>query len=155
MRDLVAFFFLTYIVTWTCFAAAGASWGGASPLSGLSAFRGPLFLLGTFAPSLVALALTAGAHGRAGMLALLRRIFVWPADARWYVFAVGYMLSIKLAAALVHRAETGAWPRFGHEPLVRHRGGDRHFDPGAGRRRDRMAWVRPSSLGGAPRSRAR
>jgi len=36
---------------------------------------------------------------------------------RWYVFAVGYMATVKLAVALLHRVVTGAWPRFGEEPL--------------------------------------
>ncbi len=76
----------------------------------------PLFLLGTFAPGLVALALTALAGGRAGVQALLRRILHWQVGARWYVFAAGYMAAIKLTVALVHRLATGAWPRFGSTP---------------------------------------
>lgn len=76
----------------------------------------PLFLLGTFAPGLVALALTARASGRAGVLGLLRRILKAHVGARWYVFAAGYMAAIKLTVALVHRLATGAWPRFGPTP---------------------------------------
>jgi hypothetical protein len=76
----------------------------------------PLFLLGTFAPGLVALAFSARAGGRAGVLALLRRILHWQVGARWYVFAAGYMAAIKLIAAIVHRLATGAWPRFGPTP---------------------------------------
>jgi membrane protease YdiL (CAAX protease family) len=79
---------------------------------GLSA----LILLGTFAPSLVALGLTARAEGGAGGRALLSRLFQWQVSARWYLFAIGYMAAIKLTVALVHRITTGAWPRFGDEP---------------------------------------
>src|SRR6185295_648497 len=65
-----------------------------------------LLYLGTFAPSLVALGLTARAEGSPGVLALLGRAFKWQVETRWYVFAVAY----------VHRVGTGAWPRFGNEP---------------------------------------
>jgi hypothetical protein len=113
--SLLGFFALTYIVTWTCFIAAVALSG--SPPSGAPLRPGlrALILLGTFAPSLVALGLTARSEGGAGLRALLRRLFEWRVSARWYVFAVGYMASIKLAAALVYRLVTGIWPRFGHE----------------------------------------
>lgn len=67
MRSLVLFFSLTYLASWIVFTAAAPG--------------SPLFFLGVFAPSLVALALTAQAEGRAGALALLRWIGQWPADA--------------------------------------------------------------------------
>lgn len=73
-----------------------------------------LGLVGTVAPSLVAVALTARTEGRAAVGALLGRIFLWDVGARWYVFAVGYIAAIKLGVAVVHRAATGAWPVFGH-----------------------------------------
>src|SRR5262249_55855143 len=118
MRSLLKFFSLTYIVSWTFFtSAATVSGGTASTPSGLARLSGPLFLLGVFAPSLVALALTVRADGKTGTLALLRRTVEWPTGARWYVFAVGYMAAIKLAVALLHRLATGAWPEFGHTAL--------------------------------------
>ena len=61
--------------------------------------------------------LPAQADGRAGTLALLRRTVKWSVDARWYVFAVGYMAAIKLAVALLLRITNGAWPVFGEEHL--------------------------------------
>ena len=72
-------------------------------------------LFGTFVPSMVALGLTARAEGVVGVRALLARMFQWQVSARWYVFAGGYMIAIKLATALVYRVITGAWPRFGFE----------------------------------------
>lgn len=118
VRSLLKFFSLTYIVSWTLFfGAATISGGTASPPSALARLGAPLFLLGVFSPSLVALALTARSDGRAGMLALLRRIVEWPPGARWYAFAVGYLAAIKVAAALLHRMATGAWPPFGQQPL--------------------------------------
>jgi membrane protease YdiL (CAAX protease family) len=118
MRYLLKFFLLTYIVSWSLWLAAAAILRrDASQPSGFLAISGFLYLLGVFAPALVALALTARAGGRAGTLALLRRTVKWDVGARWYVFAVGYMAAIKLAAALLHRIATGAWPVFGQGPV--------------------------------------
>jgi len=115
-RPLLKFFSLTYAATWICWMAAGATSRGSAPAApALAAIAGALFLLGTFAPSLVALALTERAEGRAATRALLRRVFEWRVGARWYVFAVGYMPAIKLSVALVHRFASGGWPRFGQE----------------------------------------
>jgi CAAX protease family protein len=115
-RPLLKFFSLTYAATWICWMAAGAiSRGNAPAAPALAAIAGALFLLGTFAPALVALALTERAEGRAATRALLRRVFEWRVGARWYVFAVGYMPAIKLSVALVHRFASGGWPRFGQE----------------------------------------
>lgn len=118
MRSLLKFFFLTYIVSWILWMAAAAILrAGNPPPSGFLAIGGFLYILGVFAPSLVALALTALAEGRAGTLALLRRTIKWSVDARWYVFAIGYMAAIKLGSALLLRIATGAWPPFGQEPV--------------------------------------
>ena len=111
--SLLGFLALTFGVTWTFFISA-AVWSGMPSSSGTLG-PGPrvLVLLGTIAPSLIALALTARFEGSAGTGALLGRVFQWQVGARWYVFAVGYMAAIKLATAVVHRLVTGARPRFG------------------------------------------
>jgi hypothetical protein len=105
--SLLKFFLLTYAVTWPCFIAAARL-----PVGTL---RAALLLLGTFAPSLVALWLVGGAESGSGIRALLDRIVEWRVGARWYLFALGYMVAIKWAVALVHRVATGGWPRFGDE----------------------------------------
>ncbi len=108
---MVKFFVLTYAVMWVFFiSVAVAAIPATSPLGTL------LLLLGTFAPSMVALWLTARAEGRTGARALLRPVLQWRLGARWYVFAVTYMVAIKLAVALIHRVAAGAWPRFGDTP---------------------------------------
>ncbi len=112
MGSLLKFFSLTYAVTWAFWIAAAAFSGSAS-VGALTGIGQLLFLPGTIAPSLVALGLTARADGRAGTHALLRRIFESQVAARWYLFAIGYMVAIKLTVALAHRAITGSWPRFG------------------------------------------
>jgi hypothetical protein len=105
---LPTFFVITYIVTWGVWLAASMT-----PASGP---RGLLFLLGTFSPAFVAVWLTNRATGRSGVAALLRRLVDWQVQARWYVFAIGYIVVVKLSVAVLHRATTGAWPRFGETP---------------------------------------
>lgn len=107
---LPAYFALTFVWAWAFwYAAAG---------SGSGALRAPLFLVGTFAPSLVALALTARAQGRDGVRSLLGGIVRGRVSVPWVVFAVGYVAAIKLGVAVVHRVGTGAWPRFGDDPWL-------------------------------------
>jgi CAAX protease family protein len=114
--SLLKFFSLTYTVTWVCFiTAATISHGKVSTAPALAVVRVLLLLLGTFAPSLVALGVTARENGILGTQALLRGLFEWRVDARWYLFAIGYMVAIKLTVALVHRVIAGSWPRFGDE----------------------------------------
>ena len=105
---LLAFFVVTTLVSWGLFFAASMTTAAAP--------RGLLFLLGTFTPGFVALGLTARAGGRSEVTALLRRLIDWDVAARWYLFAAAYMAAVKLTVALVHRAVTGEWPRFGVEP---------------------------------------
>jgi CAAX protease family protein len=116
MGSLLKFFFLTYAVTWACFITVVRISHGAAPTPALALVRGLLLFLGTFAPSLVALGITARAEGSPGIRALLHRIVQWQVGTRWYLFAIGYLPAIKLSVALVHRVMTGSWPRFGTEP---------------------------------------
>ncbi len=116
MGSLLKFFSLTYALTWACFFSVAALSGStASAVPARVGIRWLLLFIGIFAPSFVALGLTARAEGRAGALALLRRLLQWRVGARWYVFAAGYIAAIKLVVALVHRVAIGAWPRFGSE----------------------------------------
>jgi membrane protease YdiL (CAAX protease family) len=82
----------------------------------LALLASALFLLGTISPSLIALALTERAEGRATTLSLLSRVFQWRVSTRWYLFAIGFFPAIKVSVALVYRVATGAWPPFGQEP---------------------------------------
>lgn len=116
MGSILKFFSLTYAMAWTCFITAAVILGTvASSSPRLGGFAKLLLLLGVLAPSVIAIWLTARSGGRAGTRALLSRLVKWRVGARWYVFAIGYMATIKLAAALVHRIATGAWPPLGQE----------------------------------------
>lgn len=117
MRSLLKFFLLTFSLTWILWAASFAISRGIVPAHPtLGIFAGAVLLLGVFAPGLVALALTDRADGRAATHVLLGRIFNWDVGWKWYLFALAYMPVVKLSVALVHRAMTGAWPRFGETP---------------------------------------
>lgn len=111
MGPLLKFFLLSYAVMWVCFITVAVAVPARSPLGGM------LLLLGTFAPSLAAVWLTASSEGGAGVRSLLGRILQWRVAAKWYVLAAGFTVAVKLTAALLHRVATGAWPRFGVEPL--------------------------------------
>ena len=58
-----------------------------------------IILLGTFAPGLVAILLTARDLRGTGVRALLRRVVQWRVRPLWYLFAIGYLAVIKLAVA--------------------------------------------------------
>src|SRR5205807_6790789 len=103
---LVKFFVLTYAVMWSCFIPVAAGIPAYAPLGAV------LLLLGTFAPSLVALWLTARVEGDSGLRALLGGVFRWRVAAGWYLFALAYIPAIQLTVALVPRLASGPWPRF-------------------------------------------
>jgi membrane protease YdiL (CAAX protease family) len=111
--SLTAFFALSMLVAWALWIPAAS----VPPASVTLGVRALLFLPGTFAPGIVAILLTAHAEGRKGIRLLLEPLFAWHVGARWYLFAFGYFAGVKLAAAAVHYAITGAWPAFGQMPV--------------------------------------
>lgn len=108
---LTKFFTLTFILSWLWFA--GASYILAHSAAGVGPF---LFLPGVVMPALVAMALTAQSEGRAGLRRLLGQIFHWRVNVGWYVFAILYMIAIKLASAVIYRTTFGEWPSFSSIP---------------------------------------
>jgi hypothetical protein len=67
-------------------------------------------------PSVVAIALTFRKEGRTGVRLLLAGLRKWGVGARWYVFALSYMIAVKFTAAFLNRLALGEWPRFGQVP---------------------------------------
>lgn len=117
MTRAARFFGFTFALSWGAWFAArfaGPPAGrGKAPGSGV--LFGALLLVGTFSPAICAMALTAQNEGRAGLAEIWHRIIRGNVGARWYLFAVTYMLFVKLLTALAYRAIEGAWPRFGGE----------------------------------------
>ena len=106
---LATTFAVTWLLWWACARVASPRW--------LFALGGPVFLVGVFAPGLVALAFTARRDGAAGARRLLSGIARWSVPARLYLFALGFMAATRLVAAVVHRFATGDWPPFGDTPV--------------------------------------
>jgi len=109
---LIVFFALAYAITWTLFTVVATTIQARTPL-GYS-----LVVAGAFAPATVALSLTAWQEGGRGVRRLLNRLLIADVPARYYAFALSYIVAIKLAAAALHRVLLGAWPRFGSEPWI-------------------------------------
>jgi len=105
--SLFVFFALAFALMWICFFTVAFV-----PIPAGSPLGGALILLGAFAPALAALAVTLRAEGRSGVIALLRRITRWSVAAKYYVFALGFMIALKLTAAVIYRTSTSSWPRF-------------------------------------------
>jgi membrane protease YdiL (CAAX protease family) len=101
---LLAFFALTYVLGWACFFGSGLHVPPDSPL------RTPLLMLGTFAPGIAGILLVAVREGRAGLSDLGARLVRTDVGWRWYVFALSWLMAIKLAAAILHRVILGEWP---------------------------------------------
>src|SRR2546427_11783836 len=92
--SLVKFFILTYAVMWTCFITVAAA-----PLPPRRPLGALLVLLGTFAPSLVALGLTAPAEGLKGIRILLAGELRRREAPQWYLFGAGHISTLQLPGA--------------------------------------------------------
>src|SRR5689334_3125229 len=112
MAELAAFVVLTFAVTW-------GAWLASAHLAALPGFGlgGPVFLLGVFAPAIVALFLTAVRGGHPAVGRLLARLARWNVNGQLYLFAIFYTVATKLIAAAIQRFATGDWPRFGDTPV--------------------------------------
>lgn len=97
------FFFYTFVLSWLGFVFSAA----------LPRITSVVFLFAIFMPAFVAIWLTGTTEGEAGLQSLFARVIEWRAGLRWYVFAIGFMLAIRLAAAAIHRLAIGRWPQFG------------------------------------------
>ena len=121
-HSIATFLILTFGVTWLLWMPVLRIAGAVhepSRIPPLLALGGPVFLLGVFAPGLVALILTGWEGDRHAVGALLRRILRWRVGLRFYAFALLLMPLTKLAVAVLYRALVGRWPPFGEvRPLV-------------------------------------
>lgn len=121
-RSIGTFLVLTFGVTWLLWMPVLRIAGAVHEpqrIPPLLALGGPVFLLGVFAPGLVALLLTGREGGSPAVGGLLRRILRWRVGLRFYAFALLLMPLTRLAVAVLHRAIVGTWPPFGEvRPLV-------------------------------------
>lgn len=111
---MILFLVLTFAATWTLWLLPDLL---GTPREGPLALGGPVFLLGVFAPGLVAIALTVGASGRSGVARLLAGITRWRVAGRYYAFAALLAAASRLAAAALLGLATGEWSPLGPTPL--------------------------------------
>jgi CAAX protease family protein len=100
-RPLVAFFVLTFAITWglgACFALFPTS---LEALFGKISGSNPLFLVAVYAPSFSALIITLYTGGVAGVKALLSRLIRWRAGLRWYLIVLLGVPLLLLASAIL------------------------------------------------------
>ena len=118
-RVRVAIFLgLTFALTWTGWGAALVWVRSAGLPSPYQSFpTSTLVVLGILSPGIVALLLTAR-RGRRSVRSLLGPLIMWRVGIRWYLFAVGYIVAVKLGAAWAHWMIEGVWPRAGPSPVL-------------------------------------
>jgi uncharacterized protein len=107
---MILFFVLAYAAAWAAFVpgAALANAGGTS-----AQLAGVLFLIGAVSPAFVAIGVVARTQGTSAVGPWLRSLFARRAAIHWYVFAVAFIVVLKLTAAVLLRLAAGEWPRFG------------------------------------------
>jgi membrane protease YdiL (CAAX protease family) len=105
---VAAFVLLTFAATWSWWLAVSALLPAAVELA---------FLPGTLMPAMVALLLARRESSRS-VRDLAGRVLQWRAAAPYYLFALTFLLMVKLGAAALFRVHYGAWPEFGTTPLI-------------------------------------
>ena len=105
-NPLVAYFIITYVISWTIWAPIVAS------AQGWVLWNVPyaLYYFGSFGPLLSALIVTALTEGKVGVGDLLGRIVKWRVESRYYAFAILVPIGLFGLAYLFNRVITGTWP---------------------------------------------
>lgn len=116
-RHLVAFFALTYAITWGIAALLVASpeWliSSFGEIDLARPFWRALFHLAVYAPALGAFAVIAAVTGRVGVLAYVRRLLRWRVGLTWVaVVLVGYPVITLLATAVTNAVAGQDLPLF-------------------------------------------
>lgn len=119
LNSPLKFIVLTISVSWVCWAGSAVVGIDTSSITaqrrGFATF---LIYLGAMTPSLVAVGLTFVNEGKLGVATLLSRLLEGQVAVRWYLFAMGFGVAIRITAALVMRLITGTWPAFGTESVL-------------------------------------
>src|SRR5215471_16647288 len=111
---LPGFFVLAFVLAWVLWAASSTT-----PARGpASIVRQLVFLAGVFSPGISAIILTWRTEGKASAKYLVLHAFRFPSNSAWYVFAAVYIVVLRLVAASIDRAITGAWPEFGETRVL-------------------------------------
>jgi membrane protease YdiL (CAAX protease family) len=109
-RPLASFFVAVFAITWSIAAAAIFASAWFTRTFGQLDARNPVFFLGVYAPSIVAMLLTARLEGRAGLGRLFARLDPRRCHPLWYLVVIGGFLVLTGAAAAAGRWLGGAAP---------------------------------------------
>ena len=104
-HSLVAYFAITYLISWTIWSPIVASARGWVDWNVPYA----LYYLGSFGPAISAFVLTALTEGGAGIRNLASRILKWRVEFRYYAFAILAPIGLFALAYLLNRVVTGEW----------------------------------------------
>ena len=108
-NPLVAYFGITYLISWTIWSPIVASARGwvdwQVPYS--------LYYFGSAGPLLAAVIVTALTDGRAGIRNLFRRVFKFGVELRYYAFAVLVPIGLFTLAYIANFIITGTWSDLG------------------------------------------
>jgi membrane protease YdiL (CAAX protease family) len=88
--ELVIFYLIACVITWTLASLVGVSY--------------LLVTLALWGPAIAAVAVSLVTGGVAGVVALLRRVFIWRVPVKWYAAIIAIPLLHVLAALAVERA---------------------------------------------------
>jgi uncharacterized protein len=100
-RHLVAFFVLTFAITWGLGACYALFPTQLEELFGKISAANPLFFVAVYAPSLSAIVVTAYTSGASGLRELLSRLLRWRVGLKWYLTVIlGVPLLLLTSAAL-------------------------------------------------------
>lgn len=99
-KPMVAFFLLTFLISWTL-------WSPFYFIPDLSEFWA---LPGAWGPTLAALILTWRQGGRKAVRALIAKAGIWKVPFRYYAFAILGVLGVGLVSLGVYRIYTGGFP---------------------------------------------
>lgn len=101
-HPLLAFFGLTYAISWVCWL----------PMLAAGQVSDVWLHLGTFGPSVAALLLSGVMNGRSGLQRLLRGLLIWRVHPFWYGFSLLGTALVVLPAIWMHVWLGGAVPQF-------------------------------------------
>jgi uncharacterized protein len=113
----MAFFLLTFALSWLIWIPLAFSHFGIGPLHIPEAISSIVRLLGVLMPAMAALWLTAWSGGSEALHSLGRRLVLWRVGWRWWLAAVVGVPALLIASGLLYN---GLWgnPRVTAEPLV-------------------------------------
>jgi membrane protease YdiL (CAAX protease family) len=111
-HPVASFFVLAYAISWVFWVPAVLYIRFALPTDDVPGWMMLLLLVGTFAPTVAALAMTGILEGKSGVKKLLARFLVWRVGLRWYLVTLLLVPVAYLAAMGIYVLQGGVLGRF-------------------------------------------